>query len=146
MSRDKPAEVSFYVDADVLGLAHILATLRADVTYPGDRGTVIHKRVRPPCPITTPHAKDTEWIPVVAQNRWLIITRDRHIQENRREIISVRDNGARMVALAGAEARGTFDQLEIVMTQWRAITRLLAEPGPFVYTATRTSLKSVSLE
>jgi hypothetical protein len=51
-----------------------------------------------------------------------------------------------MVALSGAEARGTFDQLEIVMIQWRAITRLLAEPGPFIYTATRTSLKTVDLQ
>lgn len=146
MSRVKPAEVSFYLDADVLGLAHVLARLRSDVTYPGDPGASIHKRQRPPCPITTPDAKDTEWIPVVAQNRWLIITRDRHIQENRREIIAVRESGARMVALSGPDARGTFDQLEIVMAQWRAITGLLLKPGPFIYTATRTSLRSVSLE
>ena len=51
-----------------------------------------------------------------------------------------------MIALSGQDARGTFDQLEIVMTQWRAIARLLVEPGPFIYTATRTSLKPVSLE
>jgi len=146
VSRVKPAEVRFYVDADVLGLAHVLAALRADVTYPGDSGLVVHKRERPACPVASPHSKDWEWIPVVAQNRWLIITRDRHIQENRREIIAVRDNGARMVALSGPDARGTFEQLEIVMTQWRAITQLLAKPGPFIYTATRTSLRAVSLD
>lgn len=146
MSRVKPAEVSFYLDADVLGLAHVLARLRSDVTYPGDPGALVHKRGRPPCPITAPAARDTEWIPVVALNRWLIITRDRHIQENRREIIAVRENGARMVALSGPDARGTFEQLEIVMIQWRAIIRLLAAPGPFIYTATRTSLKAVSLD
>jgi hypothetical protein len=41
--------------------------------------------------------------------RWLIITRDRHIQENRREIISVREHGARMVALSARmrEARSS---------------------------------------
>jgi hypothetical protein len=57
----------------------------------------------------SPHAKDTEWIPVVAHSRWLIITRDRHIQENRREIISVREHGARMVALSARmrEARSS---------------------------------------
>lgn len=97
-------------------------------------------------PIVTPHAKDTEWIPIVAQNRWMIITRDRHIRENRREITAVRDSGARMVALSGPDARGTFQQLEIVMVQWRAIIRLLTTPGPFIYTATRTALKSVSLD
>lgn len=146
MSRVKPAQVDFYVDADVLGLARVLARLRSDVTYPGDPGAEIHKRERPPCPVTTPHAKDTEWIPVAAANRWLVITRDRHIQDNRREIVSVRESGARMVALSGTEARGTFEQLEIVMTQWRAISRLLTQPGPFIYTATRTSLRSIRLD
>jgi hypothetical protein len=146
VSRVKPAKVSFYLDADVLGLAHVLAGLRPDVTYPGDPRATIHKRERPPCPITTPHVKDTEWIPVVAQNRWLIITRDRHIQENRREIIAVRDHGARMVALSGRDANGTFDQLEIVMVQWRSVVQLLEQPGPFVYTATRTSLRQVGLD
>ncbi|GAA4924310.1 hypothetical protein [Actinoplanes utahensis] len=146
MSRVKPAEVSFYLDADLLGLAHVLAALRPDVTFPGDPGIVIHKRERPPCPVLTPAAKDTEWIPVAAQNRWLIITRDRRIQEHRGEIIAVRESGARMVALSGPDARGTFEQLEIVMIQWRAITQLLTKPGPFIYTATRTSLRAVSLD
>jgi hypothetical protein len=31
----KPAPVQFYIDADVLGLAKILAQIRGDVTYPG---------------------------------------------------------------------------------------------------------------
>ena len=61
-------------------------------------------------------------------------------------VISVRDNGARMVALSGRDAHGTFEQPEIVMIQWRAITRLLTQPGPFIYSATRTSLKPVSLD
>jgi hypothetical protein len=146
VSRVKPAQVSFYLDADVLGLAHVLAALRADVTYPGDPGAVIHKRERPPCPIATPHAKDTEWIPFVSEKRWLIVTRDHHIQENRREIIAVRDHGARMVALSGQDARGTFEQLEVIMIQWRSLIRLLAEAGPFIYTATRTSLRALSLD
>jgi PIN domain-containing protein len=146
VSRVKPAEVHYYVDADILGLGLVLARLRSDVTYPGDPGAVIHKRERPACVVTTPHAPDTEWIPIAAQHRWLIITRDRQIQEHRREIGAVREHGARMIALSGQDARGTFDQLEIVMTQWRAIARLLVEPGPFIYTATRTSLKPVSLD
>lgn len=52
MSRVKPADVRFYVDADVLGLAKVLAALRNDITFPGDPGAVIHKRHRPPCTIT----------------------------------------------------------------------------------------------
>jgi uncharacterized protein with PIN domain len=89
VSRTKPAEVRFYVDADLLGLARVLAGLRSDVTYPGDPGAVVHKRLRPPCPITSPAVKDTEWIPEVARRGWLIITRDRHIQAHRLEMLVV---------------------------------------------------------
>jgi hypothetical protein len=145
VSRTKPAEVRYYVDADLLGLGHVLAGLRPDVTYPGDQGAVIHKRYRPPCPITSPAVKDSKWIPEVARRGWLIVTRDRHVQEHRLEIAAVRDNGARMVALTGEEARSVFDQLEVVMCRWRDIERCLQEPAPFIYAATRTSLRKVPL-
>lgn len=146
MSRIKPAEVRFYVDADILGVAHVLAGLRSDVTYPGDPGVTIHKRKRPPCPVTTPATPDPVWIPEVTRHGWLIITRDRHIRDHRQEITAVREHGAKMVALSGEEARGTFEQLEVIMCQWRKIEDLVLEPGPFICAATRTSLRSVDLE
>jgi hypothetical protein len=34
-----------------------------------------------------------------------------------------------------------FAQLEVVMCQWRRIESLLAETGPFIYFATRTSFR-----
>jgi hypothetical protein len=49
----KPATVRFYFDADVLGLAKTVVKVRSDVTYPGDTGDRVHKRERPPCPITS---------------------------------------------------------------------------------------------
>ena len=58
--------------------------------------------------------------PEVTRRGWLIITRDRNIAVNRAEIAAVRDNGARMVALAGREAIGTWAQLEVLLTQHRA--------------------------
>jgi hypothetical protein len=142
----KPAIVRFYFDADVLGLAKILVTLRSDVTYPGDPGGVVHRRARPACPVTSPATDDTVWIPETARHGWLIITRDSRIQHHRAEIEAVRTSGARMVSLAGEEARGTWDQLELVMCQWRAIERRLDEPGPFIYLATRTTLRPVDLK
>lgn len=145
MTRTRPAQVRFYVDADLLGLARVLAGLRSDVTYPGDPGAVIHKRSRPPCPITSPAVKDPEWIPEVARRSWLIITRDRHIQENRLEIAAVRDHAAKMIALTGDDARSTFAQLEVVMCRWRDIELCASEPAPFIYAATRTTLRPIPL-
>lgn len=146
MSRTKPAQVRFYIDADILGLGHVLADLRPDVTYPGDPGCVIHKRERPPCAVVSPATPDSEWIPVVTQHQLLIITRDRRIQDHVSEVGAVKEHGARMIALSGKEARGTFSQLEIVMCRWRDIEARLSEPGPFIYTATRTTLRKVSLD
>jgi hypothetical protein len=146
VTRVKPAEVRVYVDADILGLAHVLARLRADVTYPGDPGAVIQKRERLPCPVTRVDTPDREWIPAVTARGWLILTRDRRIQDHRAEIDAVRDTNARMVALSGDDARSTFDQLEVVMCRWRDLQRCLDEPGPFIYAATRTGLRRVSLD
>ena len=61
------------------------------------------------------------WIAEVAGRGWLIITRDRHIRDHQRGIQAVRDHDAKMVTLAGDEAQGTWNQLEVLMCQWRAI-------------------------
>jgi hypothetical protein len=133
----RPADVRFYFDEDVLGLAKVVGALRPEVTYPGDPGAVIFRRDRPPCPIPA-GAKDPQWIPFVAQKRWLIVTRDSNIQRRRAEVAAVRDNGARMVAIAGSDARGTWEQLEVLVVNWRRIQSWADEPGPFIYSVTRT--------
>jgi hypothetical protein len=62
--RRKEDAVSYYVDADVSGLAKILVQVRRDVTYPGDpAGPVKGGRYRPACPIQTPATPDCDWIP-----------------------------------------------------------------------------------
>jgi hypothetical protein len=143
--RQRPATVRFYFDADVLGLAKVIVSLRSDVTYPGDPGGVVHRRQRPPCSITSPATADEVWIPETARQGWLIITRDSRIQHHRAELDAVRISGARMITLASDEARGIWAQLEVFMSQWRAIERRLEEPGPFIYMASRTVLREVSV-
>lgn len=122
------AEVRFYFDEDILRLAHTLARLRADCTYPGDAGAEIHRRTRQPCPIVK-GTKDTEWVPEVADLGWLIITRDHNIRENPAERRAVGDNNAKMVALSGPDARNTWGQLELFMRNWRRIDELQLSPG-----------------
>ena len=106
MSRARPGVVRFYLDADVLGLAHVVAGLRSDATYPGDPGAIVKRRERSACPIADRATKDDVWIPQVASRGWLIITRDSRIQQHRAEIAAVRASNARMFALSGDEARG----------------------------------------
>jgi PIN like domain len=142
----KPADVRIYCDADVLGLARLVCRERADCTYPGDVGGRIKKRMRPPCPITSPDTKDRDWIPQAAARGWLIITRDRAIQTKLAEINAVREHGAKMVNLASPDADRTWTQLEVFMTRWREIEALIDQPGPFIYIASRTGkLRAVDL-
>jgi hypothetical protein len=75
---------------------------------------------------------------VVAARGWLIVTLDRHIQSRTAELNAVREHGAKMVNLAGAETTGTWAQLEVLLVRWREIEPLIDQPGPFIYIATRT--------
>ncbi len=59
--------IRYDIDADLLGLARLLVSVRADLTYPGDTGGKgIDGRTRGPCPIST-DSKDADWIPEVAR-------------------------------------------------------------------------------
>lgn len=138
MPAAKLADVRFYFDADVLGLAKLLCQQRPDFTYPGDPGGRIKRRTRPACVIASPETPDTEWIPRVAAQGWLILTRDRNIQDKLAEIDAVRNNGARMLNFASDDAKSTWGQLEVFMTRWREIDAAAAEPGPFIRIISRT--------
>ena len=138
--RGRPATVRFYFDADVLGLAKVVASIRPDVTYPGDPGGEVRKRIRPPCVITDPATEDLEWIPRVTREGWSIISRDRHIEAYPAERDAVIAHSAKMFTIASNEKLDLWHQLEILMTRWRDIERLSEEPGPFIYELYRTTV------
>ena len=141
----KPAKVRFYFDADILGLGKLISSLRYDCTYPGDLGGEIHKRKRSECVVKSADAPDAVWIPSVAEQKLLIITRDRMIRYRDAELNVILENNARVVLLIGKKARTKWEQLEIVMTQWRKIEGLYDAPGPFIYKASRTALSKINI-
>ncbi len=58
----------FYLDASIpFPVSQAFALVRDDVLYPGGPG----------CPITTPDAKDHEWLPVAGQHGWVVLMRDK---------------------------------------------------------------------
>jgi hypothetical protein len=131
----KPADVRFYIDADVLGLGKILANLRPDVTYPGAPEKRIKRRLRAACDLPV-DAKDEVWIPRTATEGWVVITRDSNILQHRRFLDLIATRSARIVALAGSDALDTWAQLRVVMLRWEGIEALTHVPGPWLYTAT----------
>jgi hypothetical protein len=133
--------IRFYVDADLLGVAKILADLRSDVTYPGDSGGRGPDGFeRPRCPIQ-PGDKDIDWLPQVARAGWIIISRDRHIQHRPAERATLVDSGARMFRLDARHGLNKWQQLEIIVTQWRRFEEMLELPGPWLYMVTRTTVR-----
>jgi len=135
---DRPADVRFYIDADTLGLARILVQLRSDVTFPGDPGGTVKRRVRPPCPISRTDTKDVDWIGPVAEQGWVIISRDRSIARRSHERAAIEAAGAKLIAISSSEQLDNWGLLEIVLSQWRWIEARTEESGPFIFSLTRT--------
>ncbi|MGH8899974.1 MAG: hypothetical protein ACRDZ4_23790 [Egibacteraceae bacterium] len=136
-------DVRYYIDADTLGLAKILAAPRIDVTYPGDPGATIKRHKRPVCPVTSTAVPDDQWIPIVARAGWSIITRDQRIRSRPAEIAAITAYRAKVFAITSNERLNNWHQLEIVMCQWRRIEQLGEQDGPFVYSVTRTAVSAL---
>ncbi|BBZ15202.1 PIN-like domain-containing protein [Mycobacterium branderi] len=140
------ATVRFYFDADILGLAHVICALRPDCSYPGDPGATIKRRTRPACVVETPKAKDREWIPVVAEQGWIAITRDSNILDHLSLLEAVKTHRLRLVTLSGRDGSDKWGQLEIAMSQWRQIEALHDRNGPLIVSATRTTFREIEID
>lgn len=84
---------------------------------------------RPPCPIATTAAPDTERLPIVAAKEWLIISRDHNIREDIAERRAVRESGAKMAALAGNDARTKWANLSWSCGAGRESRQWPSSPG-----------------
>lgn len=146
MSADKEADVKFYFDADILGLAHIVCALKPECTYPGDPGARIKRQVRGPCIVENPRAKDREWIPVAGAQGWVAITRDKDIQSHLSLLQLVKEYQLRLVTLTGGEAGAPWGQLGIIHPQWSNIESLVDRPGPLVVAVTRTGFRHIDID
>jgi hypothetical protein len=115
--------VRFYLDADLIGVAKLLVQVRSDIAYPGDPGGIgPDKRNRPRSAIV-PGAHDTAWIPVVARESWVVISRDRHIHRRPAERQAVVEHRARLVTLDASRQQLNKLELEIIVYQWRNIEK-----------------------
>jgi len=141
----KPASVRFFFDADILGLGKLVAQIRSDVTFPGDPGATIGRRVRPPCPINKPNAPDVVWLPVVAARNWSVISRDSKLLRRPAEVEAISSSGARVFLIASRENLRLWEQLEVLMHRWRDIEKLSTRSGPFAYSLTRASIREIPI-
>lgn len=140
------AKARWYVDADTLGLARILVQVRRDVAFPGDDGRRSRRGWQlPPCVIQDTATSDEVWIPTVTEAGLAIVTRDRHIGAKTTEKDAVVASQARMFAITSNETLDNWGLLEVVVSQWRRLKAAAEEPGPYIYSVTRTSLHKIDL-
>lgn len=137
------AGIGFYVDADLVAMGKSLVQARYDTTYPGDPGDP--RRGRPPCPITDPSTKDPTWIPLVATQGWVVLSRDRRLLSRPEEVRVIREHGLRVVIIDARRDPTTWGELKIVVAQWDAIERLADVEGPVVRWATKSTFRSIEL-
>jgi hypothetical protein len=137
----------WFVDADTLGLAHVLIRARRDVTFPGDDGHRHQESWRlPPCVVSDPATHDNVWIPAVAKAGLAIITRDTRIATRTAEINEVIAARARMFAITSPKQLYTWDLLTIVVSQWEQMEQAAQEDGPYIYSVTRTGMSKIDLD
>lgn len=136
----------WFVDADTLGLAHVLIRVRKDVTFCGDSGERHRKHWQmSPCVIQDTATPDDIWIPKVAAAGLAIISRDKNISVRRAEKDAVLAARARMFAITSEESLDSWGLLEVVATQWRKMEELAATPGPYIYAVTRSGTRELPL-
>ena len=131
----------FYVDADLLALGKALVSARYDVTYPGDPGDP--RRERPPCVVTNPSLPDPDWIPTVAAEGLVVLSRDRRIGRSPAEIKAVRREKLRVVFIDARRDPTTWGELGVVVHQWRSIAGLHEMRGPLLTIATKTTFREI---
>lgn len=130
-------QLRFFADESVLGVGKALAIARRDTVHSG----------HPLIAGAYLGALDTEWIPVVARERLIVISRDRHIKTKPGELQLLRDSGLRVFWIAGKRDLSNWDYLVRLVRRWPDIERLIAErgDGPWFMAVNESTVSEISL-
>lgn len=110
-------------------------------TFPGllrEAGLVVH--------VHADHfaqdAPDTDWLPVVAERGWVVLSPDKNIMRNPLELDAVMLSGAALLVLVGGDARAAELARNFVNTLPAIRTFVSGTPPPYVAKLYRPSPKS----
>ena len=130
-----PAE--FFVDENDLALGKALDEQYGTVVYPG----------HPDLPTVPRGSLDDEWLPIVGQERLVVITRDQRIRYRTVEKQLWKVHRVRGFVLTGRTSQSTETSLRILARHWPELTSLAtARPdGPWMYAVTTDRVQEISL-
>ena len=135
MGVDAPAR--FFVDENDLALGRSLALARKDVLHPG------HVRL-PEVSLGNP---DAVWLPIVGGLGLVVITRDKKIRSRPAEAALVVAAGVRGFVLTSAGDLSTWHTLSLLVRQWDALERHLAQypSGPWLAALTSHGVRPLRI-
>lgn len=115
--------MAFVVDENLLRLGNGMVAVRRD-TAPFSRPPV-HE-------LLYPGILDPDWIPVVGDRGWIVITNDKRIRTRPAEASLAITHKLKVVHLHGAIGnRPAWEQLVRLATRWEAIERQAVQDGPW---------------
>jgi len=87
--------------------------------------------------------QDQEWLPVAGRQRWVVLTKDRHIRKRELELEALVNAKVRAVVLTSADLTGP-QQAEVFVRALPKISRCCrASRGPLIATLSSGALLSV---
>ncbi len=132
MSSGGNPSLRWFVDESLLAIGKALAAVRDDLVYPG----------HPNCPIDRGTA-DEDWLPVVGENDWSVLMRDKRIRTRKPERSRLMAHGVRAFCLTGSGNQTRWDMLQLLVGHWTRIEDTSAQPGPFIYGVSSAGLRKL---
>ncbi len=124
-------DVRYVVDENLLRMGKAIMALRGDVASFG---------VPPVADLLPPGMDDVDWIPIVAEHTWVVITNDRRLRTNPFEADMALRHGLKVAHLHGRVGhKSAWAQAERLVTRWPAVERQAPLPGPWWLSLRRTS-------
>jgi hypothetical protein len=132
------SKLVYFTDENTLGLGKLLRRSgRDDVVYPG------HEDL-PEIPLGT---LDLDWMPIVGERGYVVITRDKHIRTRPAELRAYLEHGIRSVWLGTKQDLGPCDQLELFLAHEVRLEREITKrgAGPWALAMNATGVRPLNL-
>lgn len=129
----------FFTDENALGLGKLLRRSgRKDVVYPG------HDEL-PEVPLGT---TDIEWMPLVGNRGFIVVTRDRRIRTRPAELIAYREFGIRSVWIGAKKDLAPTDQFDMFVKHEDRLRREIVKrgPGPWAVAMSPSGIRPLGLK
>ncbi len=118
------ARVRFVVDENTLAIGKVMADLRGDTAYIG---------AAPIAELLPRRSTDRQWIPIVAEHGWIVVTNDHRLRTRYLEATLAQRHGLRAVNMKSVGHRDAWSQLVRLTKHWQAVERHIEDhpDGPW---------------